>query len=257
MASGQDRSAFTEEVWTSYDTIPAGFGPGNIVQYYYTEGIKSYSIDKDNRKAVSLFDKAILFDSTHAPSYFQAANAAMSFDPAQALWYSRKAVELDSTNTWYANQNGRLAIMAGRFSEARAIYEKLIVMEPRSPENYAMLAMLYEQTGQPYAAIATLDKAENIIGRIEQLSKHKRDMLILAGLTDQAIREGESLVEAYPYNYEGYLFLAELYAETRNDSLAVVNYPKALELNPDAIELIASMNDFYRISGNAGKYLET
>ncbi|MCC8035301.1 MAG: hypothetical protein LIO77_05125, partial [Rikenellaceae bacterium] len=36
-----------------------------------------------------------------------------------------------------------------------------------------------------------------------------------------------------------------------------VNYTKALELNPDAIEIIASMNEFYRISGNAVKYLET
>ncbi|MCD8071700.1 MAG: tetratricopeptide repeat protein [Alistipes sp.] len=253
---GQSPGGKTEVVWSSYDTIPAGFRD-KLIQYYYTEGIKSYSIDKDNRRALSNFDKAIQLDPTHAPSYFQAANAAMTFDPSQALWYSGKAVELDSSNTWYASQNGRLAIMTGRYSDARRIYEKLIVMEPRSPENYAMLAMLYERTGQPYAAIATLEKAENVIGRIEQLSKHKRDMLILAGLTDQAIREGEAIAKTYPYNYEGYLFLAELYAETRKDSLAELNYSKALELNPDGLDIIASMNEFYRISGNSVKYLES
>ncbi len=239
------------------DSVPEGYAGYDLVRYYYTEGIKSYKIDSDADKAVGFFDLAIAADSSHAPSYYQAATALVTVNSASALEYGRRAVELDSTNAWYSNLYGRLLIFNGKYGQARRIYEKLIVMEPRNPEHYAMLAMLYEQMGQPYAAIAVLDRAENSVGKIEQLSRHKRDMLVAAGLTDQAIEEAHGIVEAYPYDYEGYLALAELYAELRKDSLALENYRMASALNPEGLDVIGSMNEFYRITGDTEKYLTT
>lgn len=239
------------------DSIPEGFDGAKLTQYYFTEGLKSLKIERDYGTAVEWFDKAIGLDPGHSPSYYEAANAIMYSEPRRALEYSTKAAGLDTANSWYAGQQARLYVMTGDYESAKKAYEKLIVMAPRNPENYGMLALLYQQTNQPYAAIAVLDKAENAMGKIEQLAQHKTELLVAAGLFDQAVEEARSLVAAYPYNYEGYLALAQLYAEGRKDSLAMENYNMALSLNPDGLDVIGSMNEYYRIKGDVENYLST
>lgn len=239
------------------DSIPEGFEDDKLIQYYFTEGLKSLKIERNYAAATEWFDQAIRLDPGHSPSYFEAANALMYSEPQRALEYSSEAVGLDTANAWYASQQARLFVMTGDYESAKRSYEKLVIMAPRNPENYGMLALLYQQTNQPYAAIAVLDKAENAMGKIEQLAQHKTELLVAAGLFDQAVEEARSLVAAYPYNYEGYLALAQLYAEGRKDSLALENYNMALALNPDGLDVIGSMNEYYRIKGDAENYLST
>lgn len=223
--------------------------------FYYTEGIKQARLYKNTELAVGLFDKVLALDSNHAPSYYQAAATLMIPDPKRALGYSIKANEIDSANVWYKGQLGRLYVINGEYNKARDIYENLVEMAPRNPENYSMLAALYQHSGQPYTAIATLDKAEEVLGKDEQLSSFKREMLISLKLYDKAIAETKEVINAYPYSYENYVSLAQLYAETRKDSLAMENYNMALTLNPDGIEVLSALNDYYKFKGDNVNHL--
>ena len=65
----------------------------------------------DPEGAVKIFDKAIAADSTHAPSYYEAANALIGTDPARALPYSQQANRLDTATLWYQSQLGRLMVI--------------------------------------------------------------------------------------------------------------------------------------------------
>lgn len=225
--------------------------------YFYTEGVKQSLLHSDQKKAVAFFEKAIKLDSLHAPSYYGIAQSLALTAPQEALLYSETANRIDSTNVWYKKQLGRLFVATGDYAKAQKLYEELIVLTPRNAENYSMLAALYEYTKQPFSAIAVLDKAEKSAGFIEELSRYKRELLISVRLYDKAIEEGKALVANYPYNYESYLALAQLYAETKNDSLAVENYKTALALNPDGVDVIASMNEYYKIKGDNANYLAT
>lgn len=234
-----------------------GFTGSLEPSYYYTEGLKQSILLEDKDKAVSLFAKAIELDSLYSPAYFETAHVLFSPDPHKALEYSEKANQLDTANVWYKSQLGRLLIANRDYARAQEAYEGLIVLAPKEPEYYSILAALYEYTKQPFAAIAVLEKAEKAVGLIEELSKHKRELFVGVGLYDKAIEEGKTLVANYPYDYESYLSLAQLYAETRNDSLARKNYNTALELNPGGIDIIASMNEYYKIKGDDVNYLAT
>lgn len=225
--------------------------------YYYTEGLKKNLLYKDKDEAVALLSKAIELDSTFSPAYFEIANVLAESDSEKALRYSETANRLDTTDIWYRSQLGKLLIFNRDYFKAQKVFEELITLNPKNPGNYNMLAWLYEQTRQPFAAIAVLDKAENTVGLIEDLAKYKRELLVSVGLHDKAIEEGKALVANYPYDYDSYLSLAELYAETRKDSLAIENYNMALGLNPKGIDIIASMNEFYKIKGDEANYLAT
>ena len=51
----------------------AGYTGKLLPTFYYTEGMKRGMLYGDPEGAVKIFDKAIAADSTHAPSYYEAA----------------------------------------------------------------------------------------------------------------------------------------------------------------------------------------
>lgn len=221
---------------------------------YTIEGIKRSSIYDDVESAVALFDTAIEIDPSFSVAYFEAGRALMSTDPQAALTYARKADELES-QMWYKSVLGHLLLVNRHYDDAEDVYEELIELEPKNPENYSMLAALYDFSGQPYTALKVLERAEKALGKVEQLTKYKREILLQLKLYDLAIKEGEELIEGDPYDYHNYLVLAQLFVQTNKDSLAKENYKMALKLNPNGSDVLASMSDYYNVIGDDSSYL--
>ncbi len=238
------------------DVGPADFGYTGEMEptFYYLEGIKAASMG-DLEQADQLYAKAIALDSLHDPSYYETAGVLMRTDPEKALTYAREAVRIDSTNLWYKQLLGQLLVVTENFTEARKVYEHLVKVAPHDPDNYRLLALLYDHDGQPVAAINTLDSAENAVGRIEELMAYKQQLLMQTRQYDRAIAESENLIRDYPYKYENYLVLAEIYGQMRRDSLAEACYDKALSLNPNGLDILISRNEYYKHIGDNLRFL--
>ncbi len=235
------------------------FYPGELKPtFYYTEGVKSMSVYGDDTVAEYFFDRAIALDSTHSPSYYELGNIAYyRKDPARALALSGRAWSLDSTNVWYLAQKGQFSLATGDYAGAQKIYEKLVKDVPHNPENYQRLAALYLYNKLPFSAISVLDSAEYKLGRIEELSAFKRQVLIEVNLIDRAIDETRQMIDEYPYMDENYLILGQLYDATGKDSAALANYGRALKMNPENAATIDAMAGFYKKRGNMTGYLST
>ena len=69
-------------------------------------------------------------------------------DPAKALEYARKAIELDPTSdrAWF--QKGRADEREGRLNEAVAALNEAIALNPRSSSYYYVLAGVYRRLGR-------------------------------------------------------------------------------------------------------------
>lgn len=235
------------------DTIYRDYGVE--VSYLYSEGMKRALIDHDRQTALDFFRAAIGKDSLHAPSYYEIAGLLADTLPETALAYSMQANRLDSTSIWYRGQLGRLQLLTRQYNKALATYRRLTTDEPHNPLNYRTLAALYEQNGQPFSAISILDSAEYKLGRIEELSAYKRQLLIDVRLYDKAIAEALALAAEYPYQDDNYRILAELYATTGKDSSAMAYYRRALEIDSSNIMTIASLGQFYRQQGDIPHFL--
>jgi len=224
--------------------------------YHYTEGILHIVTGDDPARAVRAFEKVLEIDSTHAPSLFELAELTMD-EPEKALSYSLRANAADTSNAWYRAQLGQLLIATERYDSALKLYESLLRMSPDNPDNYRLLAALYEQQKQPEKALAVLDSSENRIGKTEMLSSQRRQLLLNMHRYDLALNEALELVENYPYDEANLVALAELYAVLGKDSLAQDTYDKALAINPNNMQTIASLNDFYKKKKDNVRFLET
>ncbi len=225
--------------------------------YLYTEGIKKLAIERDNMAAHNLFRRAIALDSLHAPSLFALSSNGLCENEEEAVDMARRAYRIDSTNRWYHGYYGYALITAGRYREALGVYRKLQTTYPKEPDNYRLLAALYEATNDPYMALAVLDSAEMRFGRIGILSRHKRHLLITTRQLDKALEEAQAMVEETPYDRENRVVLAEMYALNNKDSLAQAEYEKALKIDSASVETLLSMSDFYASKQRFGEMLAT
>ena len=185
-----------------------GKGPSAAPEYpdslrsvwLYTEGVKQNAIAGDSVRARELFLEAIRNDSTYAPAYYELAANGMYATPDEAVELARKAFRLDTTNKWYHQFYGQALIYAGRYDEALKVYRRLQTENPKDPDNYRILAALYEQKQSPVMALVTLDSAELRFGRIPVLSAMKRRLLVATNQIDKAVVEARAMVEAAESN---------------------------------------------------------
>ena len=224
---------------------------------FYLEGIKSNVLEGDSARAKAWFKKVLEIDSTHSPSLYELASLTALDQPEEALQYSLKANAIDTANTWYKMQLGRLLIATQRYDSALTLYDQLIRMNPNDPDNYRLKALLYDQLGQPEKALEMLETAENRFGIIELLASHKLQLLLNTQQFDRAMADARMLVGTFPYSEDNYVVLAELYAMMNMNNLAQENYDKALSINPNSMRALASLNDFYKRQNDNVRFLET
>jgi tetratricopeptide (TPR) repeat protein len=233
---------------------PDDFTDAERATWYYLEGLRLANVEDDPERAAAAFRTALACDSLHAPSLYELAGLSTG-DPEQALAYSRAAVRLEPDNLWYKQQLGRLYIFGERYDSAGTVYGEIIRLAPNDPENYRYLAALYEETGRTDEAIALLDSAEMRFGPIDGLSFYKRQLLARTGRLDEAIEQTLSLARNLPYDERNFVLLGELYARSRNDSLALDAYNRALAIAPDNVEALIGINELYRGRNDALNFL--
>jgi len=159
----------------------------------YVAGIGHNAIRSDTARARACFAEAVRRDSTYAPAYYELAAGSAAQAPDEAVALARKAYRLDTANLWYHRLYGQTLIAARRYGEALRVYRDLTAADAHDPDNFRLLAALYEEEGQPYAAIATLDTAELRFGRIPQLTAAKRRLLLATRQFGKALREAERI----------------------------------------------------------------
>ena len=221
----------------------------------YTDGLKRLILERDTVEARKLFVKATEIDSTCAPAWYYLSTIGPAGSNSEATEEARRAYALDSLNKWYVQQYGQRLLREGRFDEGRAIYKRLSRLDPNNPDNLRILAILYQQAGMPYTAVDLLDSAEMRFGKNPILGTMKRQLLLQTGQFDRALEEARQMAEAVPYDPENHVILAELYAASGRDSMAIAAYNRALEIDSANVPALASLADFYNKRSDSRAYL--
>ena len=236
-----------------FSAFVAGKGPAETPGYpdslrsvwLYTEGIKQNIIAGDTARARELFLEAVRNDSTYAPAWYELAGNLLNSSPEEAVEMARRAYRLDTANKWYHQFYGQALIISNRLDEALKVYRRLLENDPKDPDNYRIVAALYEQKRSPFMALATLDSAELRFGRIPLLSAMKRQMLVATNQIGKAIDEARAMVEAAPYEAQHHIVLADLYGLDGKDSLALAEYGRALQIDSTNVQTLMSLADFH------------
>ena len=166
--------------------------------YLFTEGIKQAFIERDTAAARASLERSVEADSTYGPAWYELAELLLTtmLPPPCAMPNAPSTKRHDVK--WYLLQLGQAQILNDRYRDAIRTYNRLREVDAQNPDSYRVLAMLYDQEGQPFSAIAVLDSAEVRFGRIDALSELKRRLLVGTRQYDRAVAEAQALIEAAP-----------------------------------------------------------
>lgn len=145
------------------------------------------------------FARCAEMEPNESVSFFEMARIDHTMERQDAaLAAITRAIELSPDNYWYHRNHAKFLLDYGMFTEAQKELEWLIEDHPDELDAYYDLAatFLYREDGKN--AIKAYERLEERIGIDPDLSMQKQRIFMLMGETDNALKEADRLIEAFP-----------------------------------------------------------
>ena len=224
--------------------------------YWFMEGMRLYNLNEYD-KAKESFSKLLEFDPENDAAYYYLSNISLNTnDIVSGEMLLQKAIEIDSTNYWYKTLMARIYLSTKRVKEAIAVYENLIEQFPKKTEIYYNLANLYVGEEDIDKSREVLDKIEKIGGITEAIVLTKFNLFRMTQDMEGALKYLESVTrELGSPRIE--TVIGYMYTDRYNDSLGMVHYKSALELEPGYAPAIYGEAEIHRRKGNYAEFFTT
>ncbi len=226
--------------------------PLKPISELYADAIKAATIHKDTIAALGAIEAIFQQDSNYAPALNLLSKITRV--PKNAIEYSERAYLSDTTNRYYLEDYGAALVRGEEYDKAVGVFRK-IVSRSTDPNHYRILAILLDSNRRISEALAILDTAEMRFGRIPLLGRLRQYYLLKTGQTLAAEADARKAIEEAPYLAENHISLAEIYAMTRRDSLALDSFKRAIAIDTLALEPWLALAEYYQKQGNKGQYL--
>ena len=215
---------------------------------HYYDGLRSMMLKNANRDSIrnhfdiarkSGFDNSLLWMKM-AELYTDSLLVAEQ--------YAKKAVDIDSTNIQALYLLSDISIRNKKEDQALEALNRAKKLAPNNISIYKYISAIYDHKGLTYAALNELNEAEKKFGAKESILEVKRELLFKMRLYDQSIKEAEQLAKTAPYNIGNLIFLGKVYSmqkSKKSDSLAIKAFNTALDIEPENVETLSALGNFY------------
>ncbi len=215
------------------------------ITWLYVEASKQ-KILGNFEDAISLYKKCLDLDkANHAAMYELAGLLDYAGEHTAAIVLTENAVKTQSENIWYHRQLAGMYGNVKRFSDAAAVFQTIVKMEPDKMDNYIDLATALLHDRQLTQAIRVFDQAEAKMGKDFRLTMDKHRIYMELEHPDQAISELESFLRQNPDDVAVLHALAETYKSKGNKVKPLEIYDRILKLQPDHGRVHLSLSDYY------------
>lgn len=214
-------------------------------QFYFTEGLKYYEL-RDLNTASAFFRQALRLDTACDACYYKLAEIYyQSGFPKEAAALCLSALSLDSTNVWYRILLGKAYSANRNIDQAIATFETVAGSHPQLTEVCYRLAALYAGKKQPRKALQQLDSLENRSGVSDETLLLRFEILQDMGDQEAALEALTTLGQSTS-DVRIFTMLGETYNNLDKDSLALVYFTKALEIDPNYPPALFGEADLHR-----------
>lgn len=190
------------------ETVELGYKESRQAETLFLNGMKYYMLE-DYEKALLYFKKSHAIHPNSAGTNFQIAQLLMGFGQAlEAEPYCEKALSVNDSNVYYYQLLAQCYTEIAGISKqkerqvylkkAAEVYESLIKNFPREDDAYFELANLYMQIGDVNEGLKAIGKIEEKYGITEEISFEKRAIYLRLNKFEDAVHEGQRLIDAYP-----------------------------------------------------------
>ncbi len=202
-------------------------------------------------EALKEFQKCIKLDDKNPLPFYESAlinKGQANFD--LAIEQIKTAVALEESNRWYLLAYAEILFGSQDFSNAAIQYKKLIAIEKGNEQFYYMLADTYIYANDFSKAIDVYDDLEKHKGVNKMISMQKHRLYMELSRKKDAIKELNSLLDAFPKDVEAMEILSELYLLNDEKEKAFELFKKIGALAPDNGRIHLTLADYYRESGD-------
>ena len=196
------------------------------------------------------------FPDNDAAHYYMALCHIRQNDADAAVKELREAARLDPSNYWYKDRLAALYAMTGREDLAIEVYEDLVKDHPRKIDLYYSLVNLYARQNDMDKTIKALDEIETMMGRDEQTAMARYDILMHQNKGEEAFKVLEELNEEMP-SPQVLSMMGDARLADPDDSLAMVYYDQALELDSEYAPALLGKSEIYRMRRTFDSFFET
>ncbi|MEJ0031773.1 MAG: tetratricopeptide repeat protein [Bacteroidota bacterium] len=221
-------------------------------EFYFTEGEKYYILE-DYTKALLYFQRAAENDSKSAAINFKIAEILAKGSKPEDLVMASQAIDaslkIEKKNKYYYLLAANIYGSLNQFEKAEQTIEAMMKEVSGTEEYLYELAAFYLYDKKPDKAIEVYNRAEQVLGISETSSLQKQKIYLEQGKVDDAIREGEKLIEAYPDDQRYVMEMAELLAQNKMSARAITYIENYIKQNPDASQAKLLLASLYRENG--------
>jgi tetratricopeptide (TPR) repeat protein len=216
-------------------------------EFYFTEGEK-YFILEDYAKALIYYQKALEINPENATVHYKIAEVLSSSekqeDLVKASFSIEQALVLEQKNKYFYLLATRIYSNLTRFEKSAQVYETML-REVGGTEDYLYeLAVVYQYANKPEEAIKVYNRAEAYFGINENTALQKQRIYFDLGKNEEAFKEGEKLIKAFPDEEQFMVGFAEILSQYGFKEKAIPLLEKFISENtiaPNASMLLAGL----------------
>jgi Flp pilus assembly protein TadD, contains TPR repeats len=243
----------------SVEPTPLSTSREREAEFFFTEGEK-YFILEDYAKALLYFERVADLQPTNAAVHYKIAEVLSKSAKEEDLMNAARHIDIALKNE---RKNKYLYLLASNIYSSLGQFEKSaealegMMKEVKGTEDYLFeLAAIYLYGNKTDEALRVYNLAEQILGVNEVSSLQKQRIFFDQGKTEEAMREGEKLISAFPDEERYVLGLAETLSQQGQGAKAIEYVENFLKENPDAGSSKMLLAGLYRDNGQEKKSRE-
>lgn len=218
-------------------------------EFYFTEGEKHFILE-DYAKALIYYQKSLDINANNATVHYKIAQvlslSEKREDQQRAVVSIERALALEKKNKYFYLLAAELYASLTQFDKAAQTYQTMFAELPDTQEHLFELAAVYQYANQKEEAIKTYTRAENFSGVNEISSLQKARLYFELGRTEDAIREGEKLIDAFPDEEQFVVAVAELVSQNGAKEKSISYLEKFIAENKPASSAQMLLAGLYR-----------
>jgi tetratricopeptide (TPR) repeat protein len=166
----------------------------------------------------------------------------------------KKAAKLDPNNLHYTSELAYYYVEKQQYNEAISLFEKLVKAQPRNPEVLYPYAECLVRAGKTEEAINQLNKTEDQIGVVPEISIQKFQLYRQIKNDKKAIEEIEKARKVHPEDAQLLSTLVDYYYSTKQNDKALSTLEDLAKSDPTNGRVHLFIADVYRQKGDKDKF---
>lgn len=238
------------------DSSAVASGKTRDAESFFTEGEKHFILE-NYTKALIYYQKSLEINPNNATVHYKIADALSQSDKQEdklkASISIERALALEKKNKYFYLLAAKLYSDLTQFDKAAQVYETMFKQLPESQEHLYELAAIYQYAGQKEDAIRVYTRAEIFSGINEISSLQKTRLYFELSQTEDAIREGEKLIDAFPDEEQFTVAVAETASQYGFKEKAIGYLEKFIAENKPASSAQMLLAGLYRDTNQEDK----